>query len=242
MKEDKIINGNCWVACFDILGFKEKVSEFEKGSGCGHLDVFVDVFYQELLGELQRHGKYWPDKIFTTWFSDTFLFFTRDDSGVSFTHNSTTVTSFCQSVMSKSWPLQAAIGFGQLYADTSKNVFIGSGLIDAYRYTEKQNWIGLVVTPKANNRLQELGVDLHRRPVRFKEYDVPVKRKEFKNGICTIVEETERLFAVRIHKLPNVIRYIEHMKKEAVHKNPKDYNDRYGVKYENTLKFFKQCP
>jgi hypothetical protein len=237
MKNDNTINRHCWVTCFDILGFTEKVSEFEKGFGCGHLDVFVHVFYQELLDELQRHGKYWPDRIFTTWFSDTFLFFTCDDSGDSFTHNSTTVKNFHQSVMSKGWPLQAAIGFGQLYADKSNNIFVGSGLIDAYTYTKKQNWIGLVVTPKANSRLHELGIQLQRRPSKFKEHDVPVKLKKVENGICTIVEQTERLFAVRIHELRNVRRYVEQMQRTAM--NDKDYEAKYKAKYENTLKFFE---
>lgn len=238
MESNKIINGNCWITCFDILGFKKKISGFERGFGCGHLDVFVQNFYRDLLDEQQRQGKYWPDKVFTAWASDTFLFFTHDDSKDSFTCIASTTECFCWSVMPKSWPLRGAIGFGQLYADKSNNVFLGSGLIDAYQYAEKQNWIGVIVTSKANSRLCELGVELQRRPTMFTEYDVPVKRKEIKNGICATVEETERLFAVRIHDLSNVIRYVEQMQRAAM--NDKDYEVKYKAKYENTLKFFEE--
>lgn len=184
MKNNNTINGNCWVACLDILGFKEKVSAFEKGFGSGHLYLFVKNFYGKLLDEQQRQGEYWPDKVFTAWGSDTFLFFTHDDSKDSFGRVARVTKLFCQEAMGKSWPLRGAIGFGQLYADKSNNVFLGSGLIDAYEYAEKQNWIGIIVTPKANSRLRELGIELQGWRVMFREYDVPVKRKEIKNGIC----------------------------------------------------------
>jgi hypothetical protein len=218
MGNNNIINGNCWVAYFDILGFKEKISAFD-----GHLDAFEQNFYSNLLDKLQRQGKYWPDKVFTAWASDTFLFFTRDDSKSSFGYIAKSAKHFYWDVMPNNWPLRTAIGFGQLYADRFKSIFLGSGLIDAYEYAEKQNWIGIVVTPKANSKLRELGVELQRRPAMFKEYDVPVKRKVIKNGICTIVEETERLFAMRIHEKGgiNAKGYIEQMQRDAM--NDKDY-------------------
>jgi len=140
--------------------------------------------------------------------------------------------------MQKSWPLRGAIGFGQLYADKSNNIFLGSGLIDAYQYAEKQNWIGVIVTPKADSKLRDIHVELKGWPVMFKEYDVPVKREKIKNGICTTVEETECLFAMRIHKLSNVRRYVEQMQRKAM--DDKDYEVKHKAKYENTLKFFKE--
>jgi len=30
MEEEKIINGNCWIAYFDILGFKNLLEPFSK--------------------------------------------------------------------------------------------------------------------------------------------------------------------------------------------------------------------
>ena len=238
MKSDNTINTNCWITYLDILGFKGKVSAFESGFGFGHLDLFVKNFYTNLLDEQQRQGEYWPDKVFTAWASDTFLFFTHDDSKDSFVCVAETTKCFCWAVMPKSWPLRGAIGFGELYADESNNVFLGSGFIDAYQYAEKQNWIGVIVTPKANSRLRELGVELQRWHVMFREYDVPVKQKEIKNGICATVEETERLFTVRIHDLSNVRGHVGQMQREAM--NDKDYEVKYKAKYENTLKFFEE--
>jgi hypothetical protein len=238
MESNKIINGNCWVAYCDLLGFKKRILGFEQQYGVGHLDVFVKNFYSELLDKLKIQGEYWPDKVFTAFASDSFLFFTHDDSKDSFGCLSGTTKCFSWFVMKKSWPLRGAIGFGQLYADKSNNIFLGSGLIDAYQYAEKQNWIGITVTPKANSRLRELNVELTKRPVMFREYDVPVKRKDIKNDICATVEETECLFTVRIQGLSNVRGYVEQMQRKAMNDN--DYEIKHKAKYENTLKFFKE--
>jgi hypothetical protein len=47
MKDSNIINGNCWLACFDILGFKKKILGFEKAHGVGKLDRLANVIYKE---------------------------------------------------------------------------------------------------------------------------------------------------------------------------------------------------
>jgi len=235
------INGNCWVVYFDILGFKNKIFDFEKGNGPCHLDVFVKNFYEKLKNEQKIQSSYHPGKIFITWFSDSFIFFTSNDSADSFGCVAGAIKGFCRALIKKSWTFTAAIGFGQLYAHKGQNVLLGSGLIDAYQYAEKQNWIGIVVTPKANKKLRQMGVALQSWPVLFKEYDVPVVQKQrVRNGVPTFVKSTERLFAVRIQKLPNVIRNIKRMSENSEHKDQKGYKKRYGVKYENTLKFFRE--
>jgi hypothetical protein len=232
-QDKNIINGNCWVACCDILGFKKEISEFEK-VGVGHLDVFFNNYYKSILDELQSQGNCYPNDVFIAWFSDTFLFFTRDDSKNSFGCLCGEFERFCYSVISQ-WPIRAAIGFGQLYADTSKNVFLGSGLINAYKYAEKQNWIGLVVTPEANKRTGELGIDLSRWRSRFRKYPVPLRQQE---GMGDTSES--ELFVSRIHRWPLVIEAVKNMQREAM--NDKDYETKYKAKYENTLKFFERCP
>jgi len=239
MENNNTINGNSWIAYFDILGFKARISDFERGFGCGHWDLFKQNFYGKLIEELKREEEYQPNRVFITWFSDSFIFFTRDDSQESFAHISVVADRFCQFAVSKSWPLRGAIGFGQLYVDKANNIFLGPGLIDAYERAERQNWIGLVVTPKANARFCELGGDLKRRPSRLKEHDVPMKGNKTKSGTYKSVEETERLFAVRIQELPSVKRGGETMQKKAKCEDTQGYEDRYRVMYETTLEFFK---
>ena len=228
MENKIIINKNCWVAYCDILGFKDRIEEFEGQVGTGYLNVFVENYFKKIIDELERQHQYDPNKVFSTWFSDSFLFFTRDDSEDSFSSINISFRNFCQSIISKKWPIRAAIGFGQLYADVSKNLFLGSAIINAYKYVEKkkQNWIGSIITPEANNRLNELGIDLSHWKNEFTEYPVPFHQKEVK-----------KLFVSNIHhNHPEVTRAVKLMQKEAM-KN-KDYQAKHKRKYENTLKFF----
>ena len=234
MEDKKIINGNCWVAYCDILGFKKMIQTFEKGAGVGHLNVFVNNYYSEIIEALERQRKYNPDNIIITWFSDSFLFFTRDDSKDSFGDIHNCFNLFCWEVISKQWPLRAAIGFGQLYADVSKNLFLGSGIINAYEYAENQNWIGAIVTPEANDKLDEYDIDLSR--WRATKYPVPFhKQAEEKKAF-----ESE-YFVLKIHHdRPDVKEAIERMNQEAM--GEKDYQSKYRIKYENTLKFINENP
>lgn len=233
MEEEKIINGNCWVACCDIIGFKDKVKEFERQAGVGYLNVFVENYYKKVIDELQRQKAYFPNDVFSTWFSDTFLFFTHNDSENAFACVHSTFDVFCWMVISGGWPLRATIGFGQLYADVSKNLFLGSGIINAYEYAEKQNWIGSIVTPEANNRLNEVGIDLSHWRSSFTKYPVPFHQQE--EGEKTFESE---LFVSRIHHLrPDVKRAVEVMQQKAM--GDKNYS-QYRIKYENTLKFFNE--
>ncbi|MBN2183010.1 MAG: hypothetical protein JW715_13955 [Sedimentisphaerales bacterium] len=237
MENNKPINGNCWVACCDILGFKKKIKDFECQFGEGSLDIFVEQYYDIIITELKTQDKYFPDDVFSASFSDTFLFFTRDDSIQAFEFLHSTFDSFYRSVMTRdNWPLRGAIGFGQLYADIPKNIFLGSGIINAYEYSEKQNWIGSIVTQEANNRLKELNVDLSQ--FDFKEYLVPFH----KNGRTDL---PEKLFVSKIHyNWPDVVKSIKQMQKEL--ESNKDIEcaemQKIIIKYNNTLKFFKECP
>lgn len=238
MEEDKIIDGNCWVAYCDILGFRNEIKKFER-AGVGYLHIYFENFYKKIQDELQRQSAYFPKDVFPAWFSDTFILFTKDDSKNSFGCLHCAFDIFCWMVISGGWPLRAAIGFGQLYADVSKNLFLGSGIINAHDYAEKQNWIGSIVTPEAKNRLNELKVDLslsRRGQLTFTKYSVPFHQQE-KGGQ---IFESE-LFVSNIHRYgPEVKEAIEIMQKESM--NDKDYETKYKVKYENTLKFINENP
>ncbi|MGD0551571.1 MAG: hypothetical protein ABSB25_02845 [Sedimentisphaerales bacterium] len=233
MEEEKIINGNCWVACCDILGFKNKVKRFELQYGVGHLNVFVENYFKRITDELGWQTAHSSNDIFYTWFSDTFLFFTRNDSKNAFSLVHNRFDGFCCGIISAGWPLRAAIGFGQLYADVSKNLFLGSGIINAYEYAEKQNWIGSIVTPEADNRLNELGVDLSLWKGAFTKYPVPFHQQKERGKTF----ESE-LFVSRINQYDlDIKKAIEMMQQEAM--RDKNYETKYKVKYDNTLKFIK---
>lgn len=237
MRNDNIINGNCWVACCDILGFKETIKYFESQHGNRSLDIFVEQFYDPIITEFQRLDNYSQDNVFPTQFSDTFLFFTRDDSIESFSLLHSIFDIFYWSVITTDakWPLRGAIGFGQLYANMSKNIFLGSGIINAYEYAEKQNWIGYIITPEANKRLDKLAIDLNNWC--FTIYPVPFHQRDKK-------DQKLELFVSKIHNRPDVEDSIKQMQKELESNKDIECEKKQEIiiKYNYTLKFFKECP
>jgi len=238
MEEEKIINGNCWVACFDILGFKEAILGFEKCYGVGRLDRFADVIYKnEILDTLERGEKAFQGRVYTCWASDTFVFYTPDDSGTSFKLISAAAIHFlCRMIRhSSSYMLRGALGTGQFYVDKQNNIFLGSALIDAYEYAEKQNWIGFVVTPSAEKKIGDIESQPHNLLSQYKQYNVPIKKKESRNEIRCIVEDTELLFAAKVQSYPEIKRFFQPRRKGTPQKE-------WAKKYENTRRFFEQHP
>ena len=108
-------------------------------------------------------------------------------------------------------------------------------MIDAHDYTEKQNWLGLIVSPKAILEIQKIG----RLPGRDKyiQYDVPVKIKadnKDETVLKVIKESTERLFVFKMHVYHQIENRIRQMKQEAINKGA---GKRVMQKYENTMDF-----
>ena len=143
MEDEKIINSNCWVAWFDILGFRALMSKYEK-----HLDVFVGTYYEDILRTVNEKAGYWPKYVAPFWISDTFVFYTFNDSIEAFTCLNQVARHFFEQILYKI-PLRGALSFGRLYADREKGIYLGPVLIDAYEYAEKQDWVGFVLTPCA---------------------------------------------------------------------------------------------
>jgi len=232
MESNQVINANCWVAYFDILGFKNRIHDFNKQFGYGHLDTFVKIDYHDILNEaknrVEQH-KELLDKIEYTWFSDSFLFYIPvDDNGYSFSVFQSLAWQFLRGCIWKRIPLAGAMSAGEFYANKKENVFIGPALIDAVEYSEKQNWIGLVITPTGFKELQKFELN----PLNvfeFREYGVPVKIKVKNDKDETVIKESiERLIVFKMNKHHKVENRIREMHQKA--------DKEAKIKYENTLK------
>lgn len=133
-----------WVACFDLLGTQALLAKGEQ----------VNVFeaYTEARDKLRRDRQV-VDRVRHTWFSDTFLIAAADDSGPSFTEIDLLARSFAHFLLCRRIPFRGAISCGQMYADFDDGVFLGLGMVEAYKYAEGQDWVGLVLCPSAMLRL-----------------------------------------------------------------------------------------
>jgi hypothetical protein len=147
-------DGSRWVAYFDLLGMRARIQ-----SG-GHFEVF-DA-YQQVIERLER-DKVAHSRVNITWFSDTFLLATTDDSGPSFCELEQVCRWLMYFMLQARVPLRGAISCGPMYADFAHRIFIGQAMIEAYDYGEGQDWVGLLICPSAAATMQRLGIPVENR-------------------------------------------------------------------------------
>ena len=142
------------VAYFDLLGMSQMIE------GKRYLAVF-DA-YQRAIERLERSSVD-HSRVHHTWFSDTFVLATTDDSGPSFTEVEQISRWFAYFLIEARIPVRGAIAHGHMYADFTDRIFIGQALVEAYLYGEGQDWVGYVLCPSAVAAMQRLGVPADRR-------------------------------------------------------------------------------
>ena len=229
------LNTDCWVACFDLLGFRNKIKNLKKPNS---LEAEVNVFFKETLEKakkgVKRHQELLPN-IQYGFYSDTFFFYISvDETGHSYTVIDSLARQFFVECIWSRDPLCGALSVGLFYAEKKENIYIGPALIDAYEYAEKQNWIGLVITPKACCKLKEYDFKPFDN-LAYTAYDVPVKeKKKFEYDKITIPFETENLFSYKHYRLGQVENCINQIKKEAENRKA---GQSILFRYENTIKF-----
>jgi len=228
MENDKIINGNCWVAYLDLLGFQDYVLKFDHPENPQAYGVFVEEIYNRMLESVSKWAC--ESRILVAWFSDTFLLYSSDDSYESFVAIAYSASYACSTLVMRHYPVRGALGTGRLYADQERNIFVGSALIDAYKYGEKQDWIGFVITPQAGKKFNERVAEKEgdkKTPwtcCDYYEYDVPMKGENGK-------PYTERLWAANIGQ----IQYV----RTVINDGANSRDSRVRIKYENTKKFLE---
>ena len=168
MENNKVINGNCWVAYFDILGFKNDVEHFPPE---GVLERYI-----EILKEIKRYD------VKDNFFSDSFMFYTEDDSETSFRRIDAALKLFFYNMFIRHIPMRGCLDVGQIYVNEKKRIFFGRSFIKAYHLAESQNWIGFVLSEKVRERIYDFKAensDLYRDELKkhYLEYQVPCRKK-----------------------------------------------------------------
>jgi len=92
--------------------------------------------------------------LLSSWFSDTFIIYTRDDDLEHFAHLESAARVFFQLLLTKHIPVRGCISHGRLYSHARQNVFIGPALIEAHAYGEALDWLGYCLAPSVEARLQ----------------------------------------------------------------------------------------
>ncbi|MHC4558535.1 MAG: hypothetical protein ACYS80_14675 [Planctomycetota bacterium] len=171
MEGSKIINGDCWLAYFDILGFSNIVESFPA------------EFIREKLKEALKEGEQFNAICRFKCFSDSFIFYTENDSMDSFRCVRGASAFFFRALFTGNkvphFPMRGCLDVGEFYADEENGIFFGRVLINAYKLSEGQEWIGFVLSDKARQKLNNAESTAFKssKYSLFQEYNVPYKEE-----------------------------------------------------------------
>lgn len=145
-----------WFAYFDLLGFANLVRTSEIHDVLPIYEKALDAIEEKANPKRAKGLNY-------SWFSDTFIIFTKGSSLEEFALIEQASRLFFQKLILHKIPVRGALSFGDLYTQQEKNIFLGEALMDAYEYGEKQNWLNLVVSPSAYRELEKLSFPMEER-------------------------------------------------------------------------------
>ena len=128
----------CWVAHFDILGFKSLLDQ-------GWME-FKTVLSQskidDILNAIENTSPYYRANIDYLFYADTFIFYSKSDQGQDYTSILCVAQRFIRECISIKLPVRGAISFGELIFGHEKRILMGKAFLESYEYSEDQNWLG----------------------------------------------------------------------------------------------------
>jgi hypothetical protein len=155
------------ISYLDLLGFTELIRTKNW--------KYIFSYYKDAIEYCARERGFGP--VEKTWFSDTFLLYSPDDSPLSFSAIETTTRFFVYFLVSHGIPVRGAMSCDDFYADKRNNVFFGKALIEAYHYGENQNWIGFVLSPSCVEQMAAIGLPADQR-LDYAYWNIPYKRMD----------------------------------------------------------------
>lgn len=209
---------NAWVAYFDLLGFSAKLKT---------LWVFIlQQEVNEIIHDLRIEANEFADSIDYLFYADTFVLYSKSGENRDYPGLIHAATHFMEKCIYKGTALRGAIAYGEISVSCGKRIMLGSAFLDSHQCCEDQNWLGLVLTPTASDRL--IKADLN--PVRhgFRLVEIPrqkcaeTARSAYAYSFCRGATN----FACPL--LPKL--------REMQHFSP----EKAKVKYENTIQFVKK--
>lgn len=174
-----------WITYFDLLGFESVVRQPEniacrlKNEGCRPRIWYTLEHFRKAREEfIDLKRVYGTQGI---WFSDTFLFYTKDESHDCLIRMVNASGNFFRRMFRSLIPVRGCLAYGDLYSGPHDELF-GPVLIDAYREAEAQDWLGFIIHRTAAERIELY--EKNGRSVRdamcawdYVDYAVPFKTK-----------------------------------------------------------------
>jgi hypothetical protein len=221
----------CFVGLFDIIGFKELrqalgtaelMKKYERAilpliqhSAAGRHKTEDRDGQQVSVPDFHEHSAQYRV------FSDTVIFWTKDDSFLSFLIIVTASSQLAAVGFALRSPFRGAIGHGDLLEN--REIIVGSGIEDAYIWEQRQAWAGVSLTPDCEEFCVRNGYLEGRR----REFLEAVERADDAHEKAKFLKEVRRL-----------VRY-----PVPLQTNPKDgpvtYSSRDSIALDWTLNVFE---
>lgn len=210
-----------WVAHIDLLGASVLVDS----------ESWTRVFqiYARAI-EKSRRGGFAKNRVRRFTFSDSFIFYTTDDTAYSYRALDSLCRSFVLSLIQSQIPVRGAMAFGNLYADPRSSIYFGEALLDAYRTGESLDWVGFVLSDSSDKRLSEVGLPVAER-LNYAYWEVPIKSVERGN-----TGMKKRMPAFIISLSPSLSN-IGKISRSLVAMQSRAHSDFVRQKYSSTLDF-----
>ena len=158
-----------WFAYLDLLGFTNLVQT-------NAIEIVLPV-YSDALKQMHSACKLGKSeaRLLNSWFSDTFIIYSRSDSLQDFAHLESAARIFFQLLLMKNIPVRGCISHGKLYSQSRRNIFLGPALIEAHCFGEALNWIGFCLAPSVETKLKDK-LPLDQRPFYRKVWEKDILR------------------------------------------------------------------
>jgi len=166
-----------WMGYFDLLGMKQLYRSKN------HISIFVAL--SEAIEKFEESATAWPN-VGYAWFSDTFIVYTNDDTSESFVAINDISKWFFYFLITADIPIRGAISCDAFYVDSKNNMFFGEALLEAYKYGELQDWIGLILCPSAEENLKNLGLPAERKNYAYAKvpfHEKPKKENKLRENL-----------------------------------------------------------
>ncbi len=212
----------CWVAHFDILGFKSLLDQ-------GWMD-FKTILSQskmdDILNVIEGIAPFHREHIDYLFYADTFIFYSKSDQVQDYPSMLSVAQKFIRKCISIKLPVRGAISFGELIFGHEKRILMGKAFLESHEYGEDQNWLGLLLTPSATRKVFECSLDPSHHS--YINRDIPLRRHSIFNQdiyAYTFCEGSANFSNPLLGDLNEMLQFAPGAEK---------------VKYENTIEFIKK--
>lgn len=155
-----------WVAVFDALGFTNRIEQASKYD-VEHailIDQITDLL-GEVMSDVAEHGK-----LKSLVYADTIVILTPTAEPRDYPWFLRQCKNLITRSISLRLPLRGAISIGQIDVAEQHPILLGAPFLEAHRYCDDQDWVGLLMTPSATRALRNAGLE----PLHHDFVDCPI--------------------------------------------------------------------